>query len=149
MMLTSCTKKSFVRLSRSVLAVCGTICVGAAMAESNFELRGLGPAPTGLAVTSFSGLEPIRLSAPLDFRTAPASNGGSQLDGRPAAWRSVSPLERSSISNRDVDVFPHTRQTMPLLLPDASDVSSHSAPPLRTMSGPSVGVRWKIPGHIR
>jgi len=50
----------------------------------------------------------------------------------------------------DADLFQHTRRAVPLLVPDAGDVtSSLLSVPSRAMTGPSVGVRRQIPGSTR
>lgn len=120
-----------------------------ASAEGTMGLSGLGPTPTGLAAHAFLDSVPVRTTESVETSPAvlPNANARSQRPGPPAAWRSASPLERSTISTSDMDLFPHTRRTVPLLAPDALDVSTQAAPPLRAMNGPSVGVRWKIPGY--
>ena len=117
------------------------------MAETSLGLNGLGAPPTGLAADAFSGFSPVRTAVPADVRTASLPQARSQSVGRPAAWRSASPLERSMIQAGSADLFPHTRGTVPLLVPDALEDSMQLSLPLRAMNGPTVGVRWKIPGY--
>lgn len=110
------------------------------------ELRRLGPPPTGLAAAAFSAFEPVQGSS---ARAASASMRPAAA-GPAAAWRPLSPAERGQLApvDLDLDLFPHTRRAVPLLVPDAADVaSSLSLSPARAMTGPSVGVRWRIPGQ--
>jgi hypothetical protein len=119
-----------------------------ALAEGIGELRGLGPAPTGLAASAFLTNDPLRDSVrrldAVSVSLRPAAGGAL------AAWRPLSASERGQPTPVDADLFPHTRQAVPLLVPDAGDVtSSLLSAPSRAMTGPSVGVRWRIPGHTR
>lgn len=128
-------------------AACGLAVVasGTAMAEG-LEGRGdLGPAPTGLAVTAFSALDPLQRQA--GHRDATPESPRTAAGGRTAAWRSLSPAERAVMMPIDADLFPLTRRAVPLLVPDAADVTSTLPVPAGAMTGPSVGVPWRIPGY--
>ena len=132
----------------SVLWGLSLIAAAPALAEGLGDLRGLGPAPTGLASGAFLAIdamrEPARRLDAVSVSSRPAAGGP------PAAWRPLSPSERSQQTAVDADLFPHTRRAVPLLVPDAGDVtSSLPSAPSRAMTGPSVGVRWRIPGHTR
>jgi hypothetical protein len=118
------------------------------MADGTLGLRELGPPPQGLAPGAFSSVDPVRLANAVEIRPVAFPQDGSRSLVSPALWRSASPLERSMRQTGDVDLFPHTRRMVPMLVPDVMDVSAQTYPPLRAMNGPSVGVRWKIPGHM-
>ena len=130
------------------LALIALISPPPALGEGIGGFSGLGPTPTGLAPGAFSAFEPVRVPATridaVSVSTRPA------VGGPPTAWRPLSPSERGQATPVDADLFPHSRQAVPLLVPDASDVtSSLPSAPSRAMTGPSVGVRWRIPGHTR
>ena len=135
-------------LMRSLVGVlCGlaTVTSSAVMAEEVRGLGGLGPSPTGLASGAFSALEPVRL--PVVRRAAASVPAQPAVVGPAAAWRPLSPAERERLLSIDADLFPHTRYAVPLLVPDTAVVTSRSPAPARAMSGPSVGVPWRIPGY--
>jgi hypothetical protein len=141
-------KQASVALLRTgIVLLVSAVWAHTASAEGTVSLSGLGATPTGLAAGAFLDSEPVRTTAPVETSLAVLPIARSQKSGPPAAWRSASPLERSMISDGDTDLFPHTRRTVPLLAPDALNGSTQSVPPLRAMNGPSVGVRWKIPGY--
>lgn len=124
------------------------IAAAPALAVGLGDVRGLGPAPTGLASGAFWTIDPSLESArrldAISVSSRPAAGG------LPAAWRPLSPSERGQPTPVDADLFQHTRRAVPLLVPDAGDVtSSLLSAPSRAMTGSSVGVRWRIPGHTR
>lgn len=126
--------------------VCGlsTVAAFTVVAEGIEGLGGLGPAPIGLASNAFLGFDPAQMPAARD--AAPVS-ARPAFGGPPAAWRPLSPAERARLSPVDADLFPHTRRAVPLLVPAAADVTSQPPAPPRAMNGPSVGVRWRVPGY--
>ncbi len=130
------------------LALIALISTPPALGNDIAGFSGLGPTPTGLAASAFSAFEPVRMPA---TRINAASVSTRPTTGGPrAVWRPLSPAERGQAAPVDADLFPHTRRAVPLLVPDTTDVTSSlpSATP-RAMTGPSVGVRWRIPGHTR
>lgn len=119
------------------------VACSSAFGEGYGGLSGLGPVPTGLATTAFSALEPVRMpTSPMrpDLAARPARS-------LPVTLRPLSPAERAGLVDADADLFPLTRRAVPLLVPDAGDVTSQPVAPARAMSGPSVGVPWRIPGY--
>ena len=131
---------------RGLLLLAASVLGKIAAAEGGFSPVLFSAPPTGLAAGAFSDFTPARSVDSVGTLDSALAKSLPRPAGPPASWRSASPLERSMISSRDVDLFPHTRRTVPLLVPAALDVSKQSAAPVRTMSGPTVGVRWMIPG---
>ncbi|MGB8854997.1 MAG: hypothetical protein WCC69_15695 [Pirellulales bacterium] len=113
-----------------------------ALAEGLGGLAELGPMPTGLAASAFLNSLPARPPTGSVDRDAVAV-----IVKPPVSWRPLSPSERLLSDPVNVDLFPHTRRAVPLLVPDAIQVTSQTPSPARLMSGPSVGVRWRIPGY--
>ena len=110
-------------------------------------LTGIGPAPTGLAASAFLDFQPARLPADSADREAKPASVRPSSGGTPVSWRPRSPSERLLSEPVDVDLFPHMRRAVPLLVPDVVEVTSQRPLPDRAMRGPSVGVPWRIPGY--
>jgi len=145
-LLTSCTMRNSC-LSGVVLTL-ALIAAAPAQAEGIGELRGLDAAPTGLVASAFLTNDPLQDSVLQLDKVSVSSRPAAGV--RPAAWRPLSPSERGQPTLLDADLFQHTRRAVPLLVPDAGDVtSSLLSVPSRAMTGPSVGVRWRIAGSTR
>lgn len=123
-----------------------SVCVPA-FAEGVAGLTGLGPAPTGLAASAFLDFQPAQLPAESADREATPASAQPLPGGTPVSWRPRSPSERLLSEPVNVDLFPHTRRAVPLLVPDVVEVTSQRPLPARAMRGPSVGVPWRIPGY--
>lgn len=107
----------------------------------------LGPAPTGLAASAFLDSQPARPLLGPRGREGTAASVRPLTGVPPMSWRPRSPSERLLSEPVDVDPFPHTRRAVPLLVPDVIEVTSQRPSPARAMSGPAVGVPWRIPGY--
>lgn len=130
-----------------VMGLVAAVTCSSAFAEGYGELSGLGPAPTGLAAVAFSAIEPVPMPTSTTRRGVAPAPSRTLYGGPSVVWRPLLPAERARMVPIDADLFPHTRRAVPLLVPDAADVTSQSPAPTRAMTGPSVGVRWRIPGY--
>lgn len=146
LMMSSRVTRSLVSTVWAMAASAGT----AVMAEGFGESRGLGPSPTGLAASAFSDVDPLRMS-----ETSLRASQLSLTQPRPAVVNAsgvggvAAPAQRLITVPDDVDLFPITRRAVPLLVPNVQELAAELSSPARVMSGQSVGVRWRIPGHAR